>query len=115
MSDPSKYAQQYAHLTALAATLAERGPGVMAAFGRLQHETIEDGALDRKTKELMALGIAISLRCEGCVTFHTHDAMKAGASAEEVIDTIGVAIMMGGGPAVVYGCEALEALEEFTS
>ena len=69
--------------------------------------------MSSKTKELISLGIAITVRCEGCISYHVHDALKAGATAEEIVETIGVAILMGGGPAMVYGCEALEALEQF--
>ncbi len=72
-----------------------------------------DGALDAKTKELMALAIGIAVRCDGCIAFHVHDALEAGATEDEIVDTIGVAIMMGGGPAVVYGSAALEALKQF--
>ena len=113
MSEESKHTQRYAHLKELAGRLAESSPGMMQAFGKLQGETMRPGALDRKTKELMSLAIAIAGKCEGWVTFHTHDALRAGATRQEVEETIGVAVMMGGGPAVVYGCEAYEALEQF--
>lgn len=59
------------------------------------------------------MGIAISVRCDGCIAFHVKDALSSGASSEEIMETIGVAIMMGGGPSVVYGCEAMEALSQF--
>ena len=85
----------------------------MKAFASLHKASIADGALSSKTKELISLGIAITVRCEGCISYHVHDALKAGATAEEIVETIGVAILMGGGPAMVYGCEALEALEQF--
>ena len=52
-------------------------------------------------------------RCDGCIAFHVHDVLVAGASHEEVIEAIRVAILMGGGPSVVYGTQALEALKEF--
>jgi AhpD family alkylhydroperoxidase len=64
-------------------------------------------------KELIALAIAISVRCEDCISLHIHDAIKAGASREEIMETVGVAIFMGGRPAVIYGAEALDALEQF--
>ncbi|MBE01770.1 carboxymuconolactone decarboxylase family protein [uncultured Marinobacter sp.] len=64
-------------------------------------------------QELIALGIAITVRCDGCISFHVHDAMAAGASAEEIAETVSVAILMGGGPSVVYGIEALQALSQF--
>ena len=71
-------------------------------------------ALDGKTTELMALAIAIAQRCEGCVVFHTRSALKKGASREELLDTIAVAIEMGGGPATVYGADALAAYDQFS-
>ena len=53
------------------------------------------------------------MRCDGCIAFHVHDSLDAGATTAEISETIGVAVMMGGGPALVYGCEALEAVEQF--
>jgi len=88
-------------------------PGIMAGFCLLREAAETDGALDAKTKELMALAIGIVVRCDGCIAFHVHDALKAGASEDEIVDAIGIAIMMGGGPAVVYGSAALEALKQF--
>lgn len=88
-------------------------PETMQAFGQLHSASTKDSTLSKKLKELIALGIAITVRCDGCIAFHVHDAVKAGASKDEIVETIGVAIMMGGGPSVVYGCEALEALKQF--
>lgn len=88
-------------------------PDIMAGFSTLHKAAGTDGALDAKTKELMALAIGIVVRCDGCIAFHVHDALNAGATEDEIVDTIGVAIMMGGGPAVVYGSAALEALKQF--
>jgi AhpD family alkylhydroperoxidase len=64
-------------------------------------------------QELIALRIAITVRCDGCISFHVHDAMAADASAEEIAETVSVAILMGGGPSGVYGIEALQALSQF--
>ena len=75
--------------------------------------SLKSGALETKTKELIALGIAITARCEGCIAYHVHDAMKAGANKEEIIETVSVAILMGGGPSVVYGIEAMQALSQY--
>jgi AhpD family alkylhydroperoxidase len=87
-------------------------PGVMAGFGRLHREAMADGALARQTKELIALAIGICTPCDGCITFHVHDALLAGASRAQVLEAIGVAVMMGGGPASIYGARAVEALDE---
>ncbi|MBT9260197.1 MAG: carboxymuconolactone decarboxylase family protein [Clostridiales bacterium] len=93
--------------------LGRRIPEAIQGFGALHQGATKEGALSPKVKELIALAIAIAVHCEGCIACHVHDALEAGATPEEVQETIGVAIMMGGGPAVVYGGLALEALEEF--
>jgi AhpD family alkylhydroperoxidase len=107
------YPEHYEHLNELMGRLGRTIPGTMGAFSRLHHATIGDGALSAKEKELISLGIAITVRCDGCIAFHVHDALEAGASRDEIAETIGVAVLMGGGPSVMYGCEALEALEQF--
>ncbi|MEO9571877.1 MAG: carboxymuconolactone decarboxylase family protein [Polaribacter sp.] len=88
-------------------------PDTMLPFGDLHQNTMAAGALSSKVKELIALGIAITIRCEGCIVYHVHDAIQAGATKKEIMETIGVAILMGGGPSVVYGTEAMEALKQF--
>lgn len=103
----------YTHLSRSIDDLARAVPEVMSGFARLQKASHAEGALSAKVKELMALAIGIAVRCEGCVTYHVHDALAAGATAQEIAETVGVAVMMGGGPAVVYGAEALEALAQF--
>jgi AhpD family alkylhydroperoxidase len=108
-----RYPEYYDHLRDLMNKLGESLPLTMTAFGQLHQKTVEDGALSAKVKELIALGIAITVRCDGCISYHVHDALEAGASRQEIAETIGVAILMGGGPSVMYGCEALEALEQF--
>lgn len=105
--------ENYRRLQKLAVSLGKQVPDPLAEFGRLHQRSIMDGKLPKKVKELMALGISICARCEGCVAYHVHDALKAGAVREEILETISVALMMGGGPALIYGCEALEALDQF--
>lgn len=88
-------------------------PEVMQGFSSLHESSLKPGALDKKTKELIALGIAITVRCDGCISFHVHDAMQAGANKNEIAETVSVAILMGGGPSVVYGIEAMQALNQY--
>lgn len=109
----TNYPARYAHLNGAIGRLAQKIPGPLGAFMTMQQKAIAQGALSPSTKELIALGIAISVRCDGCIAFHVHDALKAGATAAEVEETIGVAILMGGGPSLMYGTEAFEALEQF--
>lgn len=87
-------------------------PEVMRSFQGLMSTVGKEGALSTKTKELMALAIAISSKCEGCLVFHIQNAIKHGASREEVAETIAVSIEMGGGPSTVYGGKALAAFDE---
>lgn len=87
-------------------------PDVMKGFGQVGQATYKDDALSAKTKELMALAIGISLRCDGCLGHHAKSALKLGATREEIAETIAVAIQMGGGPSMVYGAEALRAYDQ---
>ncbi len=92
---------------------AIESPDIMKEFVKLHSAAMGDGALGKKTKELIALAIAICIRCDDCIAYHVNDAIQAGASHDEMICAIGVAILMGGGPSVVYGSQALDALKEF--
>ncbi|MFH2035420.1 MAG: carboxymuconolactone decarboxylase family protein [Candidatus Zixiibacteriota bacterium] len=88
-------------------------PDLMSGFVILHKAAMMPGTLSIKFKELIALAIAITVRCDGCVALHVHDALDAGASKEEILEAVGVAILMGGGPSLVYGVEALEAINQF--
>ncbi|NOX73607.1 MAG: carboxymuconolactone decarboxylase family protein [Alphaproteobacteria bacterium] len=96
-----------------AAALRKAIPGQMQGFAGLGAATYKDDALPGKFKELIALAIGIAGRCDGCVAYHAKMAFEKGASREEVAETIGVAIQMGGGPSMVYGGEALAAYDAF--
>jgi AhpD family alkylhydroperoxidase len=100
-------------LRALTDKLGQEIPQTISGFGQLHRHGMADGAISAKEKELIALGIAIAIRCDGCIAYHADSALRAGATHQEITETIGVAIVMGGGPAAVYGVEALQALEQF--
>lgn len=89
-------------------------PDVMNAFGALSQAAAKDGALDKKTKELIALALGIAGHCDGCIGFHTQTLVKLGTTREEFLETLGMAIYMGGGPSLMYAAEALQAFEEFS-
>lgn len=95
-------------------SLFKTAPTVMTPYSQLVKAASGNGALDSKTKELMAFSISIAIRCEDCIVFHLRAALNHGADRDEVIEAISVAIEMGGGPSVVYGGRALEALEEMS-
>ena len=87
-------------------------PDTMKGFGEISRAAQKLGALDRKTKELMALAIAVSGQCDACIAYHARGAGKAGANRQEVAETLAVAIQMGGGPAVNCATDALRAFDE---
>ena len=93
--------------------LGQADPATMGAFSHLHEAASRPGALDTKTKELIALAIGVAARCDGCIAFHTHDVLEAGASEQEILDALGVAILMGGGPSVMYATHVLKAVEDF--
>jgi len=93
--------------------LGKELPSVMGAFMKLDQECVKEGVLSNKIKELIAVGIAVSVRCEYCIRFHVAEAVKAGANRAEILEAAGVSIFMGGGPAVTYAAVVLlEILDE---
>lgn len=90
-------------------------PDVMQAFGGLGKAANTPGALDTKAKEMIALGIGIAARCDGCIGFHTKTLIDLGITREEFVEILGVAVYMGGGPSVMYATKAMAAYEEFTA
>jgi len=103
------------HLTKTLRTMHRDLPGPMKGFGSLADSAKANGTLDTKTKELIACAISIALRCDGCIGFHTRGAIRAGASRQEFLEMIGVALMMGGGPSSVYGAYAVDAYDQFAA
>ena len=97
-----------------AKALRDEIPEVTAAFAGLHRAAMTAGELDMKTKELVALAIAITKQCDGCVAAHARGAARRGASRSEVAEVAGVAIMMNGGPGTVWGPRALEAFDQFS-
>ena len=93
--------------------LRELIPDVYSAFVDMDRAAMKDGALPARTKQLVALAIAITRECDGCVASHARGAAREKATREEVAETIGVAIMMNGGPGTVWGPRALAAYEEY--
>jgi AhpD family alkylhydroperoxidase len=88
-------------------------PDVMQAFSRIAQTALAPRALDAKTKELIALGIGVAIRCDDCIAFHIKAAVEHGATREEIGETLGMAIYMGAGPSVMYASHAFAALEQF--
>ena len=100
-------------LNPLVAALRSAQPDVMKGFSQMAQAALKAEALDTKTKELIALGISVALRCDPCITFHAKGAVKAGASDAELAETMGLSIYMGAGPSVMYAAQALEAAAQW--
>ena len=90
-------------------------PSLINGFNGLSEAALADGALDKKTKELIALALGVAAHCDACLGFHAKALVKLGATRAEVEDALGVAVYMGGGPSLMYAAEALTAFEEFAS
>jgi AhpD family alkylhydroperoxidase len=109
----TNYVELHQHLEERLTQLGRELPGPMSGFARLHKKAVEDGALSSKTKELMAVAISTAVHCEECVAYHLHAAAAAGATRLELLETLGVAILMGGGPASVYAAHVLDAMDQF--
>lgn len=88
-------------------------PDVMKAFSSMATSAGASGALDAKTKELIALAVSVAVRCDDCIAFHAKAAAQRGATREEILETLGMAIYMGAGPSVMYASHALAAFTQF--
>lgn len=92
----------------------KNAPETFAGFDKMGSPAKNDGPLSEKVKELIALGIAISTRCESCIGFHTRSLVRMGTTREEFIDALTMISYMGGGPSIAFSAKALEAFDEFS-
>jgi AhpD family alkylhydroperoxidase len=90
-------------------------PEVMRSYGELSRAAMTPGELTSATKELLAIVIAITRECDGCIVSHTRSAVRAGVTRQGVAEAIGVAIAMNGGPGTVWGPRALRSYDEAVS
>ncbi len=97
------------------AKLRKEIPDVMNGFNAMAQAATKEGALSKKTKELIALALGIAAHCEGCIGFHTQTLVQLGVTREELLETLSMAIYMGGGPSLMYAADALKAFEEISS
>ncbi len=107
------YPEITARITTGMKVLRKDIPETMQGFSKLAHAATSPGALDSKTKELIALAIGVATRCDGCIGFHMDALVRLGASREEVQECLGMAVYMGGGPSVMYAADAMLAFEQF--
>ncbi len=109
----NNWPQLTTELNTLLRDLRGGAPAIMKAFAGMAQAANASKALDAKTKELIALGIAVAARCDDCIAFHVKAAVEQGATRDEVSETLGMAIYMGAGPSVMYTSHAFEAFRQF--
>lgn len=88
-------------------------PEQTKAFFNFLGAVEKDGKLSHKTKEIISLAIAVATKCKGCIAYHTHEALKAGATKDEIMEAAYVAVAMSGGPGLVYCQYVADAIKEF--
>jgi AhpD family alkylhydroperoxidase len=116
MNEPTTpYRQLTQSVTAGLATLRTSTPEVMKSFNELGRAATANGALDAKTKELIALALGVASRCDPCIGFHAKALVKLGATRQELDETLGVTTYMGGGPSLMYAASAIAAFDEFAA
>lgn len=113
MSKDKDYREITARIGAYTAELRRAVPPVMQGFGALAKSAGAAGAVDQKTKELIALAIGVTQRCDGCIGFHGKALVDLGATRAEVAEVLGMCVYMGGGPALMYAADALRAYDQF--
>lgn len=107
------YKEITADISASLAAMRNEIPDVMSAFSSLAQAATKSGALDKKTKELIALALGIAAHCDGCIGFHTKTLVSLGTTRQELLEMLSMAVYMGGGPSLMYAAETLKAFEEF--
>lgn len=91
--------------------IGQLSPGTVAGYQALSGAGAKTGHLDAKTRELIALAVAVTTRCDGCITVHAGEAVKHGASEAEIAEALGVAVALNAGAALVYSARALDAVK----
>ena len=110
---PTQWPELAGYLSGELRNLRGGAGDVMKGFSAIAQAALKPGALDVKTKELIALAISVAVRCDDCIAFHAKAAVERGATREEILETLGMAIYMGAGPSVMYASHALGAATQF--
>lgn len=95
--------------------LRDVAPDALTGFNALSKGAMKAGVVSELNKELIALAIGVAGHCDGCIGFHAKNLVRLGASREQVMETLAVAVYMGGGPSLMYAADAVHAFEEFSA
>jgi AhpD family alkylhydroperoxidase len=107
------YAEITARINSGIFELRKGAPDAMAGFSALSKGAMKAGALSAVQKELIALAIGVAGHCDGCIGFHAKALVRLGATREELMEALAVAVYMGGGPSLMYAADAVHAYDEF--
>ncbi len=97
-----------------AGALKKASPDAMNGIYAMSKAATADGELSKKTKELIALAIGVTQRCDGCIGFHAKALKDLGATKEEIAEVMSMCVYMGGGPALMYAADAMRAFDQFS-
>ena len=107
------YVREHQHLEARLTQLGQELPGPMSGFARLHKKAVDGCARSEKGKEMRGLASRMVGGWAGCIAYHTHDAVQAGAARQDLLESMGEALLMGGGPGSIYAAHAMDAIEQF--
>ncbi len=102
-------------LTGRIGQFAKLSPDTVKGYQTLSKAGAATGHLDAKTRELIALAVSVTTRCDGCITVHTAEAVKLGATKDEIAEALGVAVALNAGAAMVYSARTLDAVDAYTA
>lgn len=108
-----EYKQIISDISQYTGELRKIAPDAMNGFYAMAKAATADGALDKKTKEFIALAIGVTQRCDGCIGFHVKALKELGATREQIAEVLSMCVYMGGGPALMYAADALRAFDQF--
>ena len=113
MSSADRYQELTTRINRHLGPFRTAAPEVMQGFGAMARGAMAAGALDEKTKELIAMALSVAARCDPCVGYHAKALVKLGATRAELDEMLGMCVYMGGGPSLMYAAAAIAAYEEF--
>ena len=102
-------------ISAELAKLRTEMPDTLRGFSAMAKGATQDGALDKKTKELIAIALSVAMRCDPCIGFHAQTLVQLGGTRAELADALGMAVYMGGGPSLMYAAKTSAAFDEFST
>ncbi len=89
--------------------MSKLSPDTVLGYGSLNKAGAKTGKLDAKTRELISLAVAVTRQCDGCITVHTDAAIKEGASREEIMEALGVAVAVNAGATLIFSARVMDA------